>query len=435
MMTFLLTFYRRYLKRYPVVHRFALFLYFACIKVIHLSYQGMNKLNFVRSYRLIPISRYASLPHTKSSIVGEPEAIEIESAHIYPQPYSALINGQKQTNIFPTIYRVTVSNAVITGKSNFILTKKKALHHDLYDFRRDSTSEELHIRYGMTANYRKLIRYRKPRIKRTIHRAIAFNDACSGNYAHWLTEILPRIGLYYKDGMVQGQQIILDDDLHPNLMESFNLVTDEPVQALAIPRDESWMVDNLDYISATGYVPFDRRPSSPEGHSHGQFSPLALQNIVKIICRKLSLESTRATRRIFIRRNSGSRMLNNAAEIEQLLIRHQFEVIEPEKLDFAEQVRIFSEAEVVVGATGAAMANTIFCKPSSKLIVMMAMHEAMPYGYWHNMAAAVGNRITYVLGRIVGQEHLGIHANFIISPNDLLEALNIGHQVEVERLH
>ena len=44
-----------------------------------------------------------------------------------------------------------------------------------------------------------------------------------------------------------------------------------------------------------------------------------------------------------------------------------FEVVRPEALGVVEQISLFRHATVVVGATGAAFANCLFCPPAAKI--------------------------------------------------------------------
>lgn len=46
-------------------------------------------------------------------------------------------------------------------------------------------------------------------------------------------------------------------------------------------------------------------------------------------------------RRLYLRRNSQFRPIRNAGEVEALLSELGFQVVEPEKLSFAEQVKLF----------------------------------------------------------------------------------------------
>ena len=114
---------------------------------------------------------------------------------------------------------------------------------------------------------------------------------------------------------------------------------------------------------------------------------------------------------------------DNAQEIEDRLVACGFDVVEPEKLTFAGQVALFSSAAVVVGATGAAFANLVFCRPDCRVVILIAELEGTSYYYWQNIASACGGRVCYVLGQIEERRFRSIHSDFRVDPDDVLAAV------------
>jgi capsular polysaccharide biosynthesis protein len=181
-------------------------------------------------------------------------------------------------------------------------------------------------------------------------------------------------------------------------------------------------VRDMFVLSATGYVPFERRTRQTGSHSHGVFSGYGLLAMRDSLLREPSTSSWPHRKRIFVKRNSSTRTLTNAQEIEDLLISQGFAVVEPEHMTFREQVELFANADVIVGPTGAAFANLVFCKPTATIIIMISDHKGLSYWYWQNIACAVGNKITYVIGKCKGV-FTHPHSNYAIEPTDLLDAL------------
>lgn len=77
--------------------------------------------------------------------------------------------------------------------------------------------------------------------------------------------------------------------------------------------------------------------------------------------------------KIFVSRKSftskgGYRGLINEDELIAGLTTLGFKVVEPELLKFEDQIRVFASADIVVGLAGAAMFNTIFCKPGTSVL-------------------------------------------------------------------
>ncbi len=324
---------------------------------------------------------------------------------------------------FPEIYVTEVHNALVTGGTNLVMVDESVICHDLYDFTNDYTSEELNGRTHIWPHRHRIAWLMPTTSRREFDQAACFTDACASNYAHWMTEVLPRINLFCRAGTSMEVPLIIDSGLHENLKESLRTVVGDTREIVALPAGTSVRVEHLSITSATGYIPFERRTNRAKNHSHGRFSPFALRSLRQCLEEKLDTKSGTPIRRVFIKRNSNIRNITNAREIEELLIGRGFSVVEPEFLTHSEQVALFSNADVIVGATGAAMANLIFCRPTAKIIIMISDYRFMPYWYWQNMACAVGNRVTYVFGRCKGPRGY-LHADFAVSSRDVLNAID-----------
>ena len=75
--------------------------------------------------------------------------------------------------------------------------------------------------------------------------------------------------------------------------------------------------------------------------------------------------------RIYLSRRSHAhpmRILLNERELEQALAARGFAIVRPERFAPAQQVALARQAKVVVGATGAGMANALFAEPGSLVV-------------------------------------------------------------------
>jgi 2C-methyl-D-erythritol 2,4-cyclodiphosphate synthase len=312
----------------------------------------------------------------------------------------------------------------VRGGSNFIIHRERVLHHELFRATHDYTSEEMHGRLVLKPKRRKAYAFRvDPDIER-IDEAAIFTDALSANYAHFMTEVLPRIAMFVKHAP-PGLPLLIDAGLHANIMAAIRCVVGEERTLILLNKGKRIRVGLAHVISNCGYVPFERRPGTQQlsGHSQGQFSPAALHAVRDAVWGTLGTADC-AGRYLYIRRNSGYRNVVNAQELEDALVRLGFEVVEPEKLSFAQQVETFSAAKVVVGATGAAFANLIFCKPDTRIVIMIAELENTSYYYWQNMACAAGSTVTYVFGEIKYALGQSIHSDFHVALTDVVDALD-----------
>jgi capsular polysaccharide biosynthesis protein len=182
-------------------------------------------------------------------------------------------------------------------------------------------------------------------------------------------------------------------------------------------------VERLYVTSVAGYVPFERRNAKLKNHSHGLFSPKALQEIKERCNEYLNgMSIVDFPRKIYLRRNSGARKIINSIDIENIFHGKGYAVVEPEKLDFASQVALFSRAESIYGSSGAAFANLIFSKSSANINIFIGKFDGTSYWYWQNIARANNNNIGYIFGKILNRKN-GIHSNVHIDFEKILISL------------
>ena len=111
-------------------------------------------------------------------------------------------------------------------------------------------------------------------------------------------------------------------------------------------------------------------------------------------------------RRLYISRaGANKRKVVNEQELIEALAALGFESIEAESLRLADQARLFSEAELVVGAHGAGLTNILFAAPGTRVIEILSLEPnrvsafgtmsallSLEYGYL--VAARVDSAVT-----------------------------------------
>lgn len=417
--TILGKFYLRHLRQYAPIRSTVIWIWKSLPALIAFTYA---KLKYSKFKQLTEIVDNRILVYPK-------QIVSLSMPSVYPNDKLCNIKVSASYE-FPEIFVTTVTNTTVTGASNFVHTNQAIIGHNLFHISHDYTSEELHGRLYINARKHLITRLSSIKTDVTIGQGVLFTDAVSTNYAHFMTELLPKVFTYTQANPDKTTPLIIDCELHINLMQALEMVIGSEMRLIGLEKGEPLQVKSLKVVSACGYVPFDRRPRTNHfsDHSQGVFSPAALlgmRDLIKSKTAKLipSKNVGVTHKKIWIKRNSTYRNVSNANEIEAALIARGFTVVEPEKLSFTEQVSIFGNADIVVGATGAALANLIFCKPETKVIILIAEFKHMIYGYWQNMAASVGNQVTYVLGANTDKVK-GVHSNFKVELTDLLEAIS-----------
>lgn len=421
--------YVNHLKQYAVIRAMVIWTW-RNLCPLYLRFSFITQARKRRKWRkLVRLSDYLSSCLGSSHTLLESRSIEAPVKFVFPVEQRLLLEKPSSSLAFPRIQVAVLKDAIQYGGTNLVLVGESVICHDLYVFTRDFTSEELHGR-TIIDPVRNRIRYlQHDDSPYEVPVAAVFVDACAGNYAHWMTEVLPRIVLFCADERFDGVPVVVNDGLHRNIMASLQFVVGVRREIITLPVGRALAVKKLYLTSMAGYVPFERRGRDMDNHSHGLFSPDALKALGRHLNAKIEGTQGRAwPEKIFLRRNSGTRKIVNSAQIERLLAMCGFATVEPEILSFPEQVQLFRNAKAVIGPTGAAFASAICCRPGTQITILMSRHEDMIYRYWCNMLAPLGLHVNYVLGDIVDNKHLGLHGDFEVNPADVLALLEAtGH--------
>jgi hypothetical protein len=83
--------------------------------------------------------------------------------------------------------------------------------------------------------------------------------------------------------------------------------------------------------------------------------------------------------RLFVSRESADhRRLRNEREVREIVTAAGFHVVQPETLPVAEQIRLFRDAEVVMGVFGAGLTNAAFMRPGRPLLELAPSRPTTP---------------------------------------------------------
>ena len=126
-------------------------------------------------------------------------------------------------------------------------------------------------------------------------------------------------------------------------------------------------------------------------------------------------------RKIFISRaNANYRRLENEADVERLVAAYGYEIVRLEELTFAAQLRLFSEAKVVLSLHGAGLANIIYSPTSTHVVEII--DPSFPNPEYFDLATAMGHFYWMVKGSPVGEPRPGYH-DIRVDVSDLEQTL------------
>jgi hypothetical protein len=184
------------------------------------------------------------------------------------------------------------------------------------------------------------------------------------NWGRWIAEVIPKIQYYVSANA--GRRLLCRAS-RPWQSQLLNFLGVKSEDIICHEPGQSYICEDVETLS---YSASDMTVSEREV---GCFAALRER------CSEYDSEFPRVSK-LFVSRRGHSerypryRVLQNETELIEQLSAVGFTAVNPEERPFHEQVKLFSEADVVVGLGGAAMYNTLFC-PSTTPIVTIEANE------------------------------------------------------------
>lgn len=216
------------------------------------------------------------------------------------------------------------------------------------------------------------------------------------NYFHWMTEVLPRIHLYLKLTRENDLPLLVSDGLNDNLYELLRIICGSERVIKRLDPGWRYRVSRLVYPSDVSRIfdVYDRAPSLET-----TYLPVNLLRDMLLAMKKaISPDARTGGKRVYVKRVSTYRALLNDAEVEHCLAGHGFLSVDPGQLSIKEQVELFAQAEIVIGPSGAALTNIVWCSGHARVLVLHSDHPFKKYPYWDALARVSGARISYLSG-------------------------------------
>lgn len=326
----------------------------------------INKVNNIKAnlYKVQTIKKYCDDNNFLYKVIKEKT-----KRNIFEPYYYGYENSEKViVELSPEIYVAELNDVDVVGENSVIL----AGNNCLYDLIKQDEEKRYDIKYSsliaIDENYAII---NADKANKIIDNAISLIGFASNNYYHFTVELLSR--LQYADTFEEYRSLpILVDEVIKNIPQYYDLlrnVNKYNHSIIFIEKNKSYRVNKLVYPSYNTWMPLNLK----EGIELKSKDSLISESAIKYIRNSVIKDyNKKGFRKIFIsrRKSSNSRLINEKSII-QLFEFYGFEVICPEDLTFEEQIRIFSEAEYIAGASGAAFTNIIYCSKNVKILCII----------------------------------------------------------------
>tara|TARA_B100000214_G_C23932414_1_gene611458 strand:- start:145 stop:1266 length:1122 start_codon:yes stop_codon:yes gene_type:complete len=215
-----------------------------------------------------------------------------------------------------------------------------------------------------------------PRVKKKLNGTV-FSLLTGGggnsNYWHWLFDVLPRLAILKKITDLRE----IDFFLFPDAKEKFQI---ETIEILKIPKEKILSSISVRHLYAKKIFCTDHPYNFLNDPDKDSLSiPYWIIQFLRESFLKDKFDTTlNLPKKIYIDRSDAKsghqhrRKILNEVKVKEFLKKEGFSFVTLGNLDFIDQVKLFNNAECIVGLHGAGFANIVFCKPNTRVIELQS---------------------------------------------------------------
>ncbi|HPQ35619.1 MAG TPA: glycosyltransferase family 61 protein [Tenuifilaceae bacterium] len=318
-------------------------------------------------------------------------------------------------------YSAIFSDVTIIGGSNVTVFANSISLYDLKCFDKNNKYKYSDLGIKYYNNHDCLVYYENINLK--IDSAISIVCNYSWNYYHYFYEGLVKLIALEELNIDIDIPIIVDEICLkiPQFKELLTILNSKKRQIITLLPKTSVFVKNLYYISCPNIIP-------PNFINENNIKPSDVLYDKQIIykLREAILPHSSGKeffKNIFISRSlSKSTRKYNEDDVFNVLQNFGFQKICPEQLSIADQIALFNNANCIVGASGAAFTNLLFCKPTCKIVILTKKN--IPISCFSSISTIVGSQLRYVTEdeMQIKKGKMSIHDSFYITPEKIKSA-------------
>lgn len=326
------------------------------IDILRITCSAWKRKNVILKFKPISFAEYCKESGDEITIV------ENAQARVVYQPEYFLREEAKEYEFdSPAIYIAELQNVTVHGGSGLVIVGERTVT----DVCANDVENRVQYRSGpIRRGSKKCFYVETSKDVDEIDVAINLCGFAASNYYHLTLEILSRyeyVRNYIEDRNIP---VLLDEGARkfPQYVELINEVLKD-AKVIFVPEFKRIKCKTLIHPSMNTWMPMNVRKRNDFRIADNLIAHSAITNI-----RKAAEEYrlSKGDRKIFIsRKNASFSRIVNEKEVAQLFQEHGYDIICTEDLTYRQQVELFSSAGCIVGATGAAFTNVIYCNPGT----------------------------------------------------------------------
>lgn len=214
------------------------------------------------------------------------------------------------------------------------------------------------------------------------------------NWYHYIIEILPKVLLIEN---INCRTLLFSDDIskYPTMKEALlNLITENKYNIKFLNKNQNFKVRKLFFINEINKIEFNKINPNINNANTAYFREKYLHLLREKLLLNYIKEENNLNKKIFLWRENTHRIAQNQNEVLVYLEKNGFEKIDSSTLTLEQQIKIFNSAEIIIGTTGAAWSNLIFCKQNTKAIIFSPIFFNS-FNAFSNLAKIFNINLTY----------------------------------------
>ncbi len=315
----------------------------------------------------------------------KPENLEESDDNLFSHEYKKKI---------PSSYIRILKNSLIINNSIFDIKKLRI-------YTKETFYENHTISKKVKDTIKNLMRSKKGIIK--IEKGIWILDTKSENFGHWMIDALCRYQLVPRD--FQSYEILLP--------KRFNI---------------DWILEMLDHLGYSYKILEENKKYlinnlilTSRAHPSGNYNLEIVNNLRDTFLSQVVKNGKNKQKRVWAYREHISRKVDNFDEIEKVLKKYNFELIQTDKLTLKEKINLLNETEIISGTHGSGLINLFFMNKKSKIFEVRDLNDDLKNAVY-SLASALD--IKYFYMERENDLNLGGIINPQIFEKKLLECIN-----------
>ncbi|HTY87899.1 MAG TPA: glycosyltransferase family 61 protein [Candidatus Acidoferrum sp.] len=324
----------------------------------------------------------------------------------------------------PDLYLLELNDVAVIGATMAVVRDGRVLHPELLHTEpiHDLKAPDI---YEFSDPGRRVLTfktYTRFGGRRRIRRGVHLLKEHSANYYHWLFECLPRLIYFIENirGIRPDEKftLLVDHNIQEQGLDAMRRLIRFPFEIEKVRRGEVVYCDQLLYPSAFWYS-LDNSKHRVDPYRDYAVDKYAVE-MIRAAFRPL-MKREKPSRKIYLPRLSTQvRRIINADQVEALMRARGLEFIYPHEFSFPEQVELFSSAQLVVGATGAAFSNLVFMQPGTRAVIFSPKQmEVFNYYIFQQQADVARVELAHLLTVPARPDHFYVHDDFYLNCDDL----------------